>query len=116
MSKQTLSAKAVTEMLDANYKLGVRDGQRSSRAAATAKVWAALHNPMTEESVAYTVSLHRTKEGAEAAVDASKAAVKSEHDRFVALMKEVGGPADPLDYGEWSQWHRWGVEEMEVLP
>jgi len=77
------------------------------------KVFAALHNPMFEESSAYPISLHRTRKGAEMAIEFSKIEVQKE---FKDLYE-----TDELEYSEggmifkWDKWQWWGITEMELL-
>lgn len=74
-------------------------------------VWAALHNPMIEESVAYTISLHMTKEGAEKAIEKNKLEVKKEHNEVYSKFDE-----DEESIPKWDSFHWWGVEKKEVEP
>lgn len=71
-------------------------------------VWAALHNPMIEESSAYTISLHTTKEGAEKAVEKSRQEVKKEHDKVYSELDEF--------IPKWDNFHWWGIEKKEAEP
>ena len=96
----------------------------------TMKVYQALYNWMTYESSAQTLSLHRTKEGAEKAVAEHKENDRLEHiDRYKPekqklehpIMKEVGftdkqiEDYDRDDREDWPKsWQWWGVGEIEV--
>ena len=81
------------------------------------KVFEALHNPMVYESSAGTLSVHRTREGAEKAIAAHKAKEKAEHDEMysnerlaeseLAHYKKYPKPA--FDEHQW-----WGVNEIEI--
>lgn len=70
-------------------------------------VWEALHNPNIHESSPYTISLHRTKEGAEEAVEQSKKEVKREHDEHYA-----DSDFEPM---KWDTFHAWGVSIKQIL-
>lgn len=71
-------------------------------------IYEALHNPMTEESSPYTISIHKTKEGAERAINDSKDKVKSDHERLYA--------DDPDDEPfSWDTFHWWGIKETKLL-
>lgn len=96
----------------------------------TEKVFAALYNWMTYESDAETLSLHRTKEGAENAKEKHKAKDKEEYDKRhlpeydkeqIALMKQCGYSEARIkeqkedDRKDWpKKWQWWGVREMEI--
>jgi hypothetical protein len=77
------------------------------------KVFAALHNPMVEESSAYTISLHTTMKGAEMAIEFSKHQVQED---FKDLYE-----TDKLEWNEggstfkWDDWQWWGIKEIEIL-
>jgi len=77
------------------------------------KVFMALHNPMAEESSAYTISLHKTRKGAEMAIELSKNEVQKE---FKDLYE-----TDELEHSgggmlfKWDDWQWWGIEEIELL-
>jgi hypothetical protein len=70
------------------------------------KIYHALHNPDSFDSCAATISIHRTKEGAERAVKNSKRRVKYDDDK----MYEAGEVREfKWDFGHW-----WGVLEDEL--
>jgi hypothetical protein len=73
------------------------------------KVYKALFNPMTEESGYITLSLHRTKEGAEKAVKTSK-------EKELKQWKEMYNPDseydEPFKFGTFLDWN---VSEVEIL-
>ena len=76
-----------------------------------------MYNPMVEESAWATVSLHKTKKGAEMAMKFHKAEKKKEwdeHDKW--QREEYGDKYELLKSGEFGYWERWDVEEIEVLP
>ena len=62
------------------------------------KVFAAMHNPCTYESSFGVLSLHMSKEGAQAAVDKQKRKEEKSHK------------------GKLPDWVQFKVEEMKVLP
>jgi len=65
------------------------------------KIYQALYNPMTEESAYATLSIHRTKEGAQKAIDYHKAQKLIDHNnRYPNLA-----------FGEFEDWC---VNEIEL--
>ena len=84
------------------------------------KVYEALHNPMTEESSAHTISIHFSKEGAQAVIDASMEEVKSEHMEMRQRCISDGQPMECVNYSysedAWNRFHWWGIKETEILP
>ncbi len=94
------------------------------------KVYTALYNWMTYESSAETLSIHKTKEGAENAVAEHKANDRKEHEEQhtkeyseeeIALKKKCGFTDKQIendrilelkDYPKSWQW--WGVGELEL--
>jgi len=89
---------AVTAHMDARR---IKVGQHE-----TVVFWMALHNPNIHESSAYTISLHKTKEGAKKAVEESKREVKKEYN-------EVYDESDDIA-PEWDRFHWWGIKKQEV--
>lgn len=93
-------------------------------------VYQALYNWMTYESSAKTLSLHRTKDGAEKAIGKHKAKDKKEHDsnhlrRYeeedIARMKSCGYTEAAIkdeiedDKEDWPKsWQWWGISEIEI--
>lgn len=73
----------------------------------TKNVYAAMFNPMTEESVFGVLSIHSTRKGAEKAIREHKKEMKMEHDRVLVTLQE-----DCV----WSydQWCAWKIEKIEV--
>lgn len=94
------------------------------------KLYQALYNWMTHESSAETLSIHRTKEGAEKAMEEHKVKDKDEHDEHhvaeyteenIAMMKKHGYTETQIkeqkedDKKDWPKsWQWWGVDEIEV--
>jgi len=94
------------------------------------KLYQALYNWMTHESSAETLSLHKTKEGAEKAIEKHKAKDKAEHDKQhareytekeIAMMRECGFSESEIkenkenDRKDWPKsWQWWGIREIEV--
>lgn len=64
------------------------------------------YNPDTYDSAAFTISVHKTKKGAEMAMEFHRANTEKEHKE---LYK---GEIDNFGY-DFAQW--WGVEETELL-
>lgn len=83
-------------------------------------LYAALHNPMTEESSAHTISVHFSTDGAESAIQKSKDKVKAEHMKMRQHCLDSGDSIEMTDYcyseKDWDQWCWWGIAEIEVLP
>jgi len=76
------------------------------------KIYEALYTYCIYESAMQTLSLHKTKEGAEKAVQAHKDKIKKEHDDMNAEFEKEG-----LDKSrfEWDVHQRWDVQETELL-
>ena len=72
------------------------------------KIFAALHNPMTEESSAYTISLHKTRKGAEMAIEFHQNECRKQHEE-IYKDDEDGLKDYPFDF-----FKSWDVAEMEV--
>lgn len=80
------------------------------------KVYAALYNPMIEESAWTTISLHRTRKGAEIAMKFHKEKQRKEweeHDKW--QRKEYGDNYEHMKSSPFGTWQKWGVNEIEVL-
>lgn len=84
------------------------------------KLYEALYNCMIHESSAATLSLHRTKEGAEKAIEEHKAEVKKEWENRREIMRTTEtketydafhGDDEP---DEWAVFQWWGIGEIEV--
>lgn len=67
------------------------------------------YNDCIYESSAFTVSIHRTRKGAEMALEYHKAKIKKKHDD---LYKDEEPDMIPFDY-DWGK--AWGIKETEVL-
>jgi len=82
------------------------------------KVFEALHNPMTEESSAYTISLHLSKKGAQNAILESQNKVKEEHSKSKEYWISKGDELSAELYSDesWDKFQWWGINETEVLP
>jgi len=83
----------------------------------TIKIYAFMYNPMIEESVWATMSLHETRKGAEKAMKLHKSMKKKEwkrHDKW--QRKEYGEDYKLLKTGsEFGRWEDWCIKEVEVL-
>lgn len=65
-------------------------------------VWEALYCPCTEESASMTISIHKTKEGAERAIRIHRL---NELSKYEALCKHDPGSFDIKDFGEYQDWN-----------
>lgn len=80
------------------------------------KVYAALYNPMIEESAWSTLSLHKTLKGAVKARDTHKAKAREEWKKLDDWQrKEFGDKYEELKTSPFGIWQKWDVEEIEVL-
>lgn len=70
-------------------------------------VFRALYNPMFEESAYHTLSLHKTKKGAEMAISFHKEQCRED------WMKLYGSEEDREDF-PFALFERWLIDEMEV--
>ena len=70
------------------------------------KVWEFLFNGNTWESSASTISIHRTKRGAEMAMQFHKEAARLEYEEDQKEYPSEFG----FGYGEW-----WGIRETDLL-
>ena len=71
-------------------------------------IWAFMYNPMTEESAWATVSLHKTKKGAEVAMEFHKNEAKKEYEE----RKKRNGGRWPVEFGDFEDWF---VKKIEIL-
>ena len=71
-------------------------------------VWEFKYNDFIHESAAYTVSIHRTKKGAEKAMNEHKEKIKNNH---IRLYKD--DPDEDLSEWNWAKW--WGIRKTKVL-
>lgn len=84
------------------------------------RLYEALYNCMIHESSSATLSLHRTKEGAEKAIEEHKAEIKKEwEDRRENMRKtetkemyDAFHSSDEPD--QWAVFQWWGVSGIEV--
>ena len=86
-------------------------------AKAKDKIYAFIYNPMIEESTYSTISLHKTKEGAEIALKSHRDEIKSmweKRDEFE--RKEYGDEYDILKSSSFGKWEDWKIEEIYILP
>lgn len=75
-------------------------------------IYEALYNPMIHESSYATLSLHRTKEGAEKAVQEHQDKIKKEHDDQNKEWQENGMEKSRFD---WDFCQSWSIAETELL-
>lgn len=76
------------------------------------KVYAAQFSPFTAESAMGVLSLHATREGAQAAVEQHRAAEKADYEQWQEEIPDQ----DPWDDATGDGFMAWGVTEYEVLP
>ena len=77
----------------------------------TETVYAFMYCDCVFESAFATISLHRSKEGAEKAMEAHKAEKKEWHDKMYA-DEEVADSSWDIEFGEFEAWC---VEPVEIL-
>lgn len=79
---------------------------------------------MTEESSYATISVHRTREGAEKAMEKHKAEEKIKYDkqmqRYIESWKKEGNDEETIkvfseSIGEFGRFQDWGINEIEVV-
>lgn len=73
------------------------------------KIHLAEYNPSTEESTFGTISIHRTKAGAEKAIKDHRA---KEQETFNTRYGSQKGEPFPIVFAEWEDW---AVSETELL-
>lgn len=76
------------------------------------KIYEALYTSCIYESDMYTLSIHRTKEGAEKAVQEHKDVMKKEHDDANITYQKLGLE---LSQHEWDVHKGWDIAETELL-
>ena len=76
------------------------------------KVYQFLYNSDCCESAAHTVSIHRTKKGAEMAMEFHKNEIKTKWEEEQKEYKTLGLELDTLPW-HFDQW--WGIQETELL-
>jgi len=74
-------------------------------------VYQFLYNECIHESSAMTVSIHKTRKGAEMAMDFHKEQKRKEWDE----MNKDRDPKDTFDYGKFGLMEWWGIGEIEIL-
>lgn len=72
-------------------------------------VYAFIYNPCIYESAPQTVSLHRTRKGAELAMELHKEGLRKEFEEYDEWSKENGNFS--LKFGKYEYW---GVTEIEI--
>lgn len=72
-------------------------------------VYEFLYNPDVCESCSSTVSIHKTRRGAEMAMEFHRAEAKREWEEVCEEYPSCGDY--PFDYNKW-----WGIVETELLP
>lgn len=69
---------------------------------------------MTEESSAYTISVHLSKKGAEKVIEKSKTKTKAEHMKMRKWCLDSSDSIEMTDYcyaeNKWDQFHWWGIK------
>ena len=85
-----------------------KNGNNANTVLVPVIVYEFLYNSDCCESAAHTVSIHRTKKGAEMAMEFHKSEIKREWDE--ADYAESERLAFPFDYDQW-----WGVRETILM-
>jgi hypothetical protein len=73
-------------------------------------VFLAMYNPMIHESTFGVISVHKTRKGAEMAVEFHKDSMRKEHNEFL----KDRDPKDDFDYGEFDRFLAWNVYEIKL--
>jgi hypothetical protein len=71
-------------------------------------LYQALYNPMIHESASYTLSIHKTRKGAEMAIEFHKNEIKKEE-------LQLYDPNDVIGEYKWDDCKWWGINEIELL-
>lgn len=82
------------------------------------KVYAFMYNPMTEESGYITVSLHKTRDGAEKALESHKTGRKLQWDELEKYRREkyADDLYETIRKGtKFGRWEDWTIEERTIL-
>lgn len=86
------------------------------------QVWEALHSYPTVESDAYTISLHKTRKGAEKVIKESKVEIKKEYDADTRFFRKTETKkvfnlmyADREKANSWRELHWWGIKKTSIL-
>jgi hypothetical protein len=74
-------------------------------------VFLAMFNPMIHESSFGIISVHKTRKGAEMAIEFHKEEERKEHNEF---LKDRDSK-DDFDYGSFDQFKAWQVYEIKLL-
>lgn len=74
-------------------------------------VYAFNHCPCIYESADATISLHKTKEGAETAMELHKKEALKNHEKWLKSFNQRGENWD-FDFGDDQSW---SIKEMEIL-
>lgn len=77
------------------------------------KIYEALYNPMTEESADCTISIHKTKAGAEKAIEDHKAKEKKEFDD--GFYNKMTDEEKAMYNFKWDDFKSWRIVETELL-
>lgn len=77
--------------------LAAQDGEGS--------IYQALYNPMTEESGYVTLSIHKTREGAQKAIDEHKSGALEEYNKRPKTISNI----------PFAQFEDWRVDEIKLL-
>ena len=76
------------------------------------KVWKFMYNSSCHESAYATISIHKTKEGAESAMNKHMESIKDKHEKEEAEYK-LSCP-NGVDF-PWNYDQDWKIEEIELL-
>lgn len=79
-------------------------------------VFAFMYCPCIHESAAYTVSLHRTKDGAEKALAWHKEEKRKEWQQLVDSDEDKGTVCGFDQICPFGEGENWFIEEMQILP
>lgn len=74
------------------------------------KIYEALYNGSVCESAAHTISIHKTPEGAEKAIEEHKEWTKREWEKLYEDDEDEDREEFPWDFDQW-----WGIRETELL-
>jgi len=83
-------------------------------------LYEALYNPMTEESCSCTISIHRTRKGAETAIESHKDKCRKEFEEQQEWRKNDTKDLSPELQNEWlssfkfGNYQSWSVRETEL--
>lgn len=77
-------------------------------------IYEAMYNPMVEESADCTLSLHKTRAGAEKAIEAHKAQIKKEFENGY-WSKLSDKEKELFKDHTWDMFKSWDIHETELL-